>query len=635
MARHGKAKARAKRPPAMFISPSPHRFTMQQEARNTETHARDWQGTALHKKPVKFVRAGELQRSEFETVDKADQESEGQAEDGANEPSPAVVSPLEPTQEITEFGFFFDATPQIVTDTGLPDPTIRTQLSDFDDSSEDEVVFTGRKTGTRPIVIETSKEELQDLLHAPPTEPLTIEHEPLMADVSTRRNPRSEPSQNCEQPHTQDTRKWTREDEDNMLSDYIANMDTDYLENNFSHQQVELEGGIDVAEATIPSKSSAHGQDEVGELPTQSDYTRLESVSKEAQVESSIDVLSRMRLDTETDQVPDSSDNDDDDDDDDDDVDLDSLEEFFIESDDEDLDTELLEDLAINYLADRKKGGRSGKVSFASATAFADALEADPYYGLDMMDFNRPSLQKKGKGKKPPALDMMFSDSDLEAHLHDVWQNDRKKKKARKQEREELRAQGLLGRSTGEAADLKVKYSKGMNLEELITEVRSFLLSSNTSLALPAMTKHRRKTIHELANAMHLKSQSRGNGPSRFPMLIKTSRTPAYNRKTISKVDDLLSGKKLNRRLFQSWGSDASKYTKSVKARRGAVGGAVSYMDGDVVGGTAPEIGAENRGRAMLEKMGWSSGTALGAVNNKGILLPVAHVVKNSRTGLG
>jgi hypothetical protein len=118
-------------------------------------------------------------------------------------------------------------------------------------------------------------------------------------------------------------------------------------------------------------------------------------------------------------------------------------------------------------------------------------------------------------------------------------------------------------------------------------------------------------------------------------MLIKTSRTPAYTRKTISKVDDLLSGKKLNRRLFQSWGSDASKYTKAVKVKRGAVGGAVSYMDGDVVGGTAPEIGVENRGRAMLEKMGWSSGTALGAINNKGILLPVAHVVKNSRTGLG
>lgn len=148
------------------------------------------------------------------------------------------------------------------------------------------------------------------------------------------------------------------------------------------------------------------------------------------------------------------------------------------------------------------------------------------------------------------------------------------------------------------------------------------------------MTKHRRKAIHELANVANLKSQSRGNGPARFTMLLKTSRTPGYTHKTTSKLDSLLSGRKLNRRLFQSWGSDATKPTKP-KAKRGAVGGAVSYMDGDVVGASAPEIGVENRGRAMLEKMGWSSGTALGASNNKGILQPVAHVVKTSRAGLG
>ena len=202
-----------------------------------------------------------------------------------------------------------------------------------------------------------------------------------------------------------------------------------------------------------------------------------------------------MRLDTETDQVSDSDDDEedeekdgDDNEGDDEDVELDSMDEFYVDSDDEDLDAELLEDLAINYLADGKKGGRGGKVSFASATAFADALEADPYYGLDMMDFNRPSLQKKGKGKKPPALDLMFSDSDLEAHLHQVWQVDRKKKKAKKKEREELRTQGLLSRHSGEA-DLKVKYAKGMNLEELITEIRSFLLSSNTRfVGLTAMS---------------------------------------------------------------------------------------------------------------------------------------------------
>ena len=152
------------------------------------------------------------------------------------------------------------------------------------------------------------------------------------------------------------------------------------------------------------------------------------------------------------------------------------------------------------------------------------------------------------------------------------------------------------------------------------------------SLSLPPLTKQRRKTIHELANKVNLKSQSKGNGPARFPILLKTSRTPKYTRKTIPQFDHLVSGRKLNRRLYQSWGPDASRPTK---AKKGGSGAAVSYMDGDVVGASAPEIGVGNRGRAMLEKMGWSNGTALGAGNNKGILLPVAHVVKNTRTGLG
>ena len=38
----------------------------------------------------------------------------------------------------------------------------------------------------------------------------------------------------------------------------------------------------------------------------------------------------------------------------------------------------------------------------------------------------------------------------------------------------------------------------------------------------------------------------------------------------------------------------------------------------------------------MLEKMGWSKGMVLGALGNeRGILQPIEHVVKNSRAGLG
>lgn len=147
------------------------------------------------------------------------------------------------------------------------------------------------------------------------------------------------------------------------------------------------------------------------------------------------------------------------------------------------------------------------------------------------------------------------------------------------------------------------------------------------------MNKQRRKLIHDLAHALSLKSQSRGNGPSRFPVLYKTGRTPKPTPKTISQIDKIISGAKFSRRMAKSW--DREPAGKPGKARRGRPDTSVSYMDGDVVGASAPEIGSENKGRAMLEKMGWSMGTPLGATNNKGILLPVAHVVKNSRAGLG
>ena len=81
---------------------------------------------------------------------------------------------------------------------------------------------------------------------------------------------------------------------------------------------------------------------------------------------------------------------------------------------------------------------------------------------------------------------------------------------------------------------------------------------------------------------------------------------------------------------------DNGKVTRKPHHQSSVAGAAyVAYRDGEVVGATAPELGAENRGRAMLERMGWSSGTALGALDNKGLLLPLSHIVKKTRTGLG
>ncbi|KAH8592225.1 hypothetical protein B0O99DRAFT_597275 [Bisporella sp. PMI_857] len=267
----------------------------------------------------------------------------------------------------------------------------------------------------------------------------------------------------------------------------------------------------------------------------------------------------------------------------------------------------------------RGRGSRRPPGGFPAATALADA-----YDGFDVMDFERPSLKRKSRGRKGK-LTFDLSDSELEASMHAAWENDRQKKRERKQEREDLRALGLLRSQSGKP-NLKEKYKEGMLMHQVRAEIKDFLIRDDTTLELPSMTKGDRKLVHAIANKFGLKSKSVGKGQGRSPILYKTLQTSAYMSRTYSAAEADIEQRFLRR-------ADTGGARKGKRAIRG--GGGYSYRDGDVVGGSAPEIGIENKGRAMLEKMGWSSGTALGAVNNKGIMTPVTHIVKNSKAGLG
>ena len=142
-----------------------------------------------------------------------------------------------------------------------------------------------------------------------------------------------------------------------------------------------------------------------------------------------------------------------------------------------------------------------------------------------------------------------------------------------------------------------------------------------------------RKFVHEIANKLRLRSKSVGKGNNRFPVLYKTSQTGVFDADIL---DTIISRVRSRRDLPRNdkYGGSGS----SVNRRRFGGGfshAAVSYHDGEIVGAAAPELGQDNKGRAMLEKMGWSTGTALGALNNKGIMQPVVHVVKTTKAGLG
>lgn len=277
------------------------------------------------------------------------------------------------------------------------------------------------------------------------------------------------------------------------------------------------------------------------------------------------------------------------------------------------------------------KGRGNRNTTFPSASAMVDALEMDPYGGFDIMDTERPSLKLKKRGRRgqmPPELD----DSDLNEQLQNAWEADRAKKRMKKAEREELRQQGLLGRK-GKVANLKVKYSVGITMEDVVEELREFLLGPTESLSLPPMEAPRRATVHQAAKHFGLSSRSRGDGHDRFTVLSKTTRTRSY---TDAEFDIAISRKGFLKRL-----SGPLQGRKGAKSARGATFRSgprprpqVGYRDGEKVGANAPELGPENKGHALMMKMGWTKGEALGTVDNQGILHPIAHTVKINKAGL-
>jgi hypothetical protein len=116
-------------------------------------------------------------------------------------------------------------------------------------------------------------------------------------------------------------------------------------------------------------------------------------------------------------------------------------------------------------------------------------VDLDPLDEFDVMDLERPSLQKKKKGKL--AAVPQVSDDELQQKLNKAWDNDRSKKRVRKVQREELRRQGLLGRRNtldsdedssdmDDEDDLQKKYPRGLTKDELFEELENMCKSSRT-----------------------------------------------------------------------------------------------------------------------------------------------------------
>lgn len=136
-----------------------------------------------------------------------------------------------------------------------------------------------------------------------------------------------------------------------------------------------------------------------------------------------------------------------------------------------------------------------------------------------------------------------------------------------------------------------------------------------------------RKIIHEIAHAFNITSKSTGSGDQRRPTLSRTKATFTYNESHFQSIFARFRRRYLPR-------LDGNRDNAGGAGRRGN-SGAATVRHGEIVGGSAPEIGQTNKGRTMLEKMGWSRGMALGAMDNQGMTQPIEHVVIRSKAGLG
>ncbi|KAK3984042.1 hypothetical protein QBC44DRAFT_337726 [Cladorrhinum sp. PSN332] len=641
-----------------------HGFSMRDEARNTQSHHSDWTSgeasTKLRQKPVMFVSAGFIEplkeTDEFDDPAKDDiyleqqvkvvevvkkikrediigreltWEEELEVEDDPiqenvpeePEAEPQTKSQTEPqSQPLFCFDLVGDKNKAV---SSFPPPVIPAPRSSAgeSDSSEEIILFRGRSAKARTPTaanLNTRPAMITIVAPNPPVPRIDPKPSPKPREKRTKFS-RSHSRGGKKAPKDFYEEEEEDNEEDEILADYIANMAANPEDDFIARQLQSFNSRRDLGGDNFAFNLGSGDEDD---LPV------VENLSNDEDEGSTGSGLSDAEEDDE-----DLEDND---------IDMDA------DMDDETFARLLSKQGELGMAGDdlllkdayafTRAGGNNKKSRRSNQQANASAV-ADAFDDLDLADWAVP-VPRKRRSKQPPNFNV--SDSEIEAKLKNAWSRDRERKKDRKMEREALRAQGLLGKNSASSPDdLRVKYPIGFKLDDFKTELALFLVGSDEQLEFPPLDKHARMVLHKLAHQFNVKSQSKGNGNSRRPVLYRTKRTITFKSTQLAeatrKIDAVAV--RINRKYFHradvnppkggGWEKEISGSVARVSVK------ALVLREGEVVGASAPELGQENKGRAMLEKMGWSKGMGLGAVENKGILEPVAQVVKKSKAGLG
>ncbi|KAI0875352.1 hypothetical protein GGS24DRAFT_499954 [Hypoxylon argillaceum] len=623
-------------------SPSPPEFlltivgyTLAEEARNTASNRRGYRGrdAMLRYQPVTFISAGFMDPlKDFELPEQKASSTQPRAAVPAlnvsDNLSPDASSPMQSHTESSVTNYAAQLEPGQSQDNHPDDSP---GLSS--DSSEDVILFKGRNarhqqqksppsnpiasrdtSGHREINLELRLvKEATNLV--PNSDSVSQVEEPDFISLETKHRRR---------PSSRKPRPGTNEDEDEddeeaaIIADYIANMrddsDDDGIEEDAGHPGLGSQsfsilrdlGGTD--SDAIPSQPSS-GDESGDELDEEDDEEDVDD--EERHLESEDERLAHYIAKQEQLCLGD------------DDVLL---------FDDADPDDGWI--AATSIPRRKKKGGAKKSSIFQGGSQFPSATRmAEAFDELDLMDMQNSRLQRSKKGP----ISFGLSDSELEGALNVAIKKDRLKKADKKKGREELRSQGLLGKNAN-PHDLRVKYRGGMSLDDLADEIEAFILSTQEQLILPPFDKGARKIVHTIANTFNIKSKSAGAGTSRYPVLHRSKTTLPYSetlfeqafsrvrRTWFPRVD-------VDEKVVQQARSLKRTEARAGKSRTGKL--SLVLREGDIVGQHASEIGVENKGRAMLEKMGWSKGMSLGTIETKGIIVPLTHVIKKTKAGLG
>lgn len=279
---------------------------------------------------------------------------------------------------------------------------------------------------------------------------------------------------------------------------------------------------------------------------------------------------------------------------------------------------------------DQMDGNSEGSITLGDdmTEGLDDLVQYSMKYSKDRnIEYNTktPTLSGKGKKKKLLIDDSLALDTEtiytLQSKLATRLDNKTYKKKTK---------EDFISLENSTSNDLFKKYEYGLHIQNIKDEFEEFYSNNRDRLIFPPLDPNGNKTLTKFAKHYNMKTTKAGKGLHTHIMVDKIKKTrrsiPNYGL-----ISQLLKQRPVFMRIDVKRVQEDFVKTERFNLR---VKGKFHIKEGEIVGENAPEIGSDNIGRRMLEKLGWTQGEGLGAETNKGISEPVFARVKKGKVGL-